>query len=66
MWWVCNKFGCNYSDYTTIYLRISSQLRGANAQGLSISYSSKSVPAESKYQLYLYYHKFTDFCSLNN
>ena len=31
-----------------------------------ISYCSKSVTAESKYQFYSYYHKFTDFCNLNN
>ena len=47
-------------------LKFHLNLKGANVQGLSISYCSKSVAAERKCQLYLYYHKFTDFCSVNN
>ena len=53
MWWVCNKFGCNYSDYTTINLRISSQLKGINAQGLSNCYCSKGVAAERSYSTFI-------------
>ena len=41
-------------------------LKGATVQASSISFCSQSVAAESKYQFYLYYDKFTDFCNMNN
>ena len=42
-------------------LKFHLNLKGTNAQDLSISYCSKTVAAESKCQLYLYCHQFTDF-----
>ena len=66
----CGGFSANLVfiiQITLVFiLKFHLNLKGVNVQSLSISYCSKSVAAESKCQFYLYYHKFTDFCSLNN
>ena len=64
MWWDFSKFGFIIQIALVFILKFHLNSKGANAQ--SLSYCSKSVAAESKCQFYLYYHKFIDFCSLNN
>ena len=61
----CSGFAANFVviiQITQLFiLKFHLNLKGANARGLSFSYCSKSVAAETKCQFWLYYHKFTDF-----
>ena len=61
----CGGFAANFVviiQITQLFiLKFHLNLKGVNARGLSFSYCSKKVAAETNCQFWLYYHKFTDF-----